>query len=121
VELPHDDVHEAVRAVRCRLKPHLPGNSVRKGREFIPTCIENRVARWVVEQGSKLFLAIPPEETRALLSEFREFAQAHNDDAVIVREARIRPFVRRLLELEFPHIVVLSEEELLPLEEPEAL
>ena len=38
----------------------------------------------------------------------------HAAAAVVVANARIRRFARKLIELEFPSMFVLSEEELLP-------
>ena len=37
---------------------------------------------------------------------------------LVVQYAELRPFLRRLVELEFPHLMAISQEELLPMDEP---
>jgi tetratricopeptide (TPR) repeat protein len=56
----------------------------------------------------KSFLAMPPKTAQALLAAFRAAHDGGVDQVVVVREARLRPFVRRLLAAEFPLVPVLS-------------
>ena len=114
VGLPHDDVHKAVQAVRLRLKPYLPGNGPQILRKQVPESVETRVARWLQAQDGKLYFSIPPEDTQDLLSTIRTYVEPFEKDiALVVRELRVRPFIRKLIELEFPNIMVMAEEECL--------
>jgi type III secretion protein V len=118
VGLPHDDVHEAVKAVRLRLKPHLPGNGSDAKRVFVPEYLEEKISSWIPAQDDIGSANIPPEETQYLMNEIREFVQRYDQDLVLVaRESEVRPFMRRLVQMEFPHIVVIAEEERLPPDE----
>ncbi|MCI0661599.1 MAG: hypothetical protein L0220_11040, partial [Acidobacteria bacterium] len=77
---------------------------------------ENEIKSWIWERDGKSFFAIPPEETQELLSAVRvAIDQEPQDKLALMTEAdTIRPFVRRLIELEFPRVDVLSSRELLP-------
>ena len=60
-------------------------------------------------------VTIQPEPPQRVLALVRRAAAVHPDSAaVVVANARIRRFARKLIELEFPSMFVLSEEELLP-------
>ncbi len=65
--------------------------------------------------GAYIFM-IPPEETQSLLSAVRDAVGEHDQNAlaIIAGDETIRPFVRRLIELEFPTVHVLSQREQRP-------
>ncbi len=109
-----DDISAVIRAVRLRLKRLLPGNSQTAHRLTLPSAIEDIITRWVWHEGDKTFFALPPEETQELLSRLREVMDTTDRDLVLVtHRAELRPFVRRLVEPEFPHLMVLAQEEVL--------
>lgn len=106
---------ETLRALRLRLKSQLPGNRENDRRITVPAEIEDLLSPWIWEQKEAPFLAIPPEETQALLAAVRELADADDRHAVLViARPPLRPFLRRLVEIEFPHMMVATREELMP-------
>ena len=65
---------------------------------------------------SESYLALEPEDTQRCLKLVREKINSRPDlkpVALLVENGAIRRFVRRLVELEFPYLFVLSREELL--------
>jgi flagellar biosynthesis component FlhA len=122
--LPHEDVHETVRAVRLHLKEHLFGNPDKlRGMTRVPApeSFELGVSKGIVLQDGTPFLDIRPEETQELMNEIRSVLQDYGQDVVlVVHDAMVRPFVRRLVALEFPRVYAMAEEELL-LEDDEAV
>jgi flagellar biosynthesis component FlhA len=114
VGLESDDVREAVRAIRLQLKENLPGNVKPAEQIKLPSKVEEELSRWLQHLDGKAFLALPPEETQEALSEIRELVGSNVRNAVLVTQSgELRPFVRRLVEIEFPDLMVLAEEELL--------
>ena len=65
-------------------------------------------------RAGKTFFAIEPEETQALLNAVRTAVdnRQHASLVIVSHALGIRPFVRRLIEVEFPKIKVLSVAEL---------
>jgi type III secretory pathway component EscV len=115
VGLAQDDVREVVRDVRLRLKRFLPGNSATATRVFCPESVERSLSNRVASQGGIQFLNIPPDEKSALLSEVREEVGPYEQDIVLIaRDPSIRPYLRELIEWEFPRTMVIAKEELLP-------
>jgi flagellar biosynthesis component FlhA len=113
--LPHDDVHDAVRNVRLQLAKQLPGNGSRAPRGYAPESFESGISPWIVTQDGRLYLDIPPQVTQALMAEIREFLQHQAPNVTLIaRDARIRPFMRQVVEIEFPRVFVIAEEELRP-------
>jgi tetratricopeptide (TPR) repeat protein len=114
VGLVREDVDAVVRHVRQSLKPYLPGNEPGAPCELIPDAIEQEIERWLWPQGEKLFFAIPPQDTQDLLSDIREIVPPVSEAprfVFITRSGRVRPFLRRLVELEFPHVMAIAEDE----------
>jgi len=103
-------------AVRMSLRETLPGND--------PSCLFLRLSdgfqvemrKWLADQDGKTFFAIPPEETQQMLAAVRDAVSGKvgNKWTLVVTDERIRPFTRRLFEIEFPYLNVLSSRELLP-------
>ncbi|MCI0338277.1 MAG: FHIPEP family type III secretion protein [Acidobacteria bacterium] len=110
-----DFVH-IVENVRMKLRDQLPGNDLSHKFLQLSPAFENEIKSWIWERDGKSFFAIPPEETQELLSAVRvAIDQEPQDKLALMTEAdTIRPFVRRLIELEFPRVDVLSSRELLP-------
>jgi tetratricopeptide (TPR) repeat protein len=108
------NVAEAVRDVRVRLKNGLPGNDMATRRAEFPPEIEDQMAKWVSREDGKAFFAASSEETHRLLSMLRDWMKSKDRNIVLVtRSSRLRPFIRQLVEAEFPDLMVLSQEELL--------
>jgi flagellar biosynthesis component FlhA len=117
--LPTDDIHADLRAARLRLKPHLPGNRPGDTRVEVPEAIEQAVGASIQTDGDARFLAMPPEEVQEQLSTLREVLHAHDPNAVLVtRDGQVRPFLRRLIAMEFPSVMVIADDELLPMPVP---
>jgi flagellar biosynthesis component FlhA len=111
------EIGDALLTVRRRLKGQLPGNQPQAMQLEIPGGVEDKIASSIMREGGKTFFAILPEDAQELLTEVRGIAATCDQRCVFVtRDARTRPFVRRLLELEFPDLMVIAREELLPQE-----
>jgi type III secretory pathway component EscV len=79
--------------------------------------VEDDIRRWVQEQDGKRFLAIPRSDMGRLarvINAVVERVPSGADDgvALVVRDAELRPFVRRLVERDLPFLPVLAEQEL---------
>lgn len=118
---PGPDIEEVaakvVEQVRLDLRATLPGN--RPGTRLIRLSagVEEDVRRWVREQDGKRFLAIPRGDTNTLASVVQALVEhvpsgADADVALIVRDAELRRFVRRLVAWDLPFLAVLAEREL---------
>jgi type III secretory pathway component EscV len=109
-----NDVIRVVEAVRLVLRDDLPGARDSRPILKLSPAFEEEVKRWIRQSDGKTFFAIPPENTQELLSAMRAGVTARNQSGLVIATATvgIRPFVRRLIELEFPRIMVLSSEEL---------
>ena len=62
-----------------------------------------------------------PEECQSLLSDIRnQIADygSYKKIALMVQSAEARPFLRELTELEFPDLMIISQEEVLPESNP---
>jgi len=57
-------------------------------------------------------LAMEPQSCQDALTAVRNHVESRHHAAIVVNNAEVRPFVRRLIELEFPDIPVLSWREL---------
>lgn len=111
------DVISLIEAARLRLKGELPANNASNATAqlfYLSTTFEAEVKRWLHDGDSGPFFAIPPEETQELLAAFREGVEDKKQATVVVVTCTegIRPFVARLIELEFPRVLVMSSDEL---------
>src|SRR5262249_22972405 len=64
--------------------------------------------------GSHAVLAMEPARCQTALSAIRNGASGDGEASILVDDPQLRPFVRRLVELEFPNLAVLSRPELQP-------
>jgi tetratricopeptide (TPR) repeat protein len=114
-ELKGNDLSEIVRAVRLRLKDSLPGNKPDVRRCELPLKWEEEIpAKWLRRENGQAFFTAPPAETHALLMDIRSLVDTYNGRfALVTRSSELRPFIRRLIEFEFPDLMALSREELL--------
>jgi flagellar biosynthesis component FlhA len=112
--LENDEIDHAVRHVRLRIKNDLPGNEPGAKLVSVPTEIESAVLRWVTTVDGRRFLAIPPEATQDLLAKVRALVSQDDPAVLLVTEREdVRAPLRRLIELEFPHVAVQWREETL--------
>jgi len=102
------DLHATVRR---RLKPHLPGNGPGYKRIRLPEPVEQLAMAGIHIDGDKTFFALPTDATQNLLAEIRSVVGDHTPAALIARSPRVRAFLRRLTQSEFPALVVLAEDE----------
>lgn len=109
-----DDPSQAVRAVRCRLKDLLPGNRREDKRVEVPLELETSIQAWLWHEEGKRFLAALPQDIQGWLEDISKLVDSASQDvALVVANAALRPALRRLVELELPSVMVLSQEELL--------
>lgn len=112
--LPTYEVPEAIRsleAVRGSLLGNTPDTPIyRLGKNFI-ALIESGIKR---DQDAAV-LAIEPEPTQdaltAVRNEVTNLSPTAKNPALFVDDWNLRSFVRKLVELEFPHLAVLSKRE----------
>lgn len=113
IGLPDDDVCEAVRMVRLRLKQFLPGNTPNMQRTNLPGETERMLERYWQHQDGKTFIAVPPDTVQDFLAEVRSLIDGNQENQVlVVQSSQLRPFIRRIVRFEFPKLIVLALEEL---------
>ena len=96
------------------VRPSLWGNSYAYAFHRLGDQITKDIAKSVrIEQGNK-FLAMLPEDCQEALARVRESLSSVTNVALVVEQPELRPLIRRLIELEWPHVPVLSRAELLP-------
>lgn len=110
------EIIRVIEAIRATLSDILPGNDKSYNVLTLSPTFEEEIKRWLQREEGKIFFAILPEQTQELLSAVRDFIGERNQErfVIVTQDADIRPFVRRLIELEFPRIMVLSSNELKP-------
>jgi hypothetical protein len=108
------DLISSVEEIRLAIKDQLPGNTSSFQFLCLSKEFEEAMSPWIWNQSGKVFLAIGPEDTQGLLNAVRVAVgdRQHSSLVVVSHAPGIRPFVRRLIELEFPRIRVLSFGEL---------
>jgi type III secretory pathway component EscV len=79
----------------------------------LPWPIEEKLIPWLSHDGGKRFFALPPKENQEALSGIRNMIGRNKENfALVTRSGELRPFIRRLVEFEFPDVMVLSQDEL---------
>jgi tetratricopeptide (TPR) repeat protein len=110
----HLTMVERLRALPA-VRPSLPGNKPDHRFLELGKGFATAVNRSIWRADSEPLLAMEPELTQDALQAVRTAVQELDGPvAVLVEDASLRPFVRRLVELEFPYLMVLSRQELLP-------
>lgn len=111
-----EDVVPAVEAARLALRDKLPGNE--PGNRFweLSAEFEQEIAQNLRQSGGRTFLALEPLPTQNLLSAVREALQGQPQwkTVLVTRGEGLRFYLRRLLEIEFPRVRILSFPELKP-------
>lgn len=99
------------------VRPLLPGNDGTYPLWALDPTIEAQLRAGVQTVDNIPYIALDPEETMRILALVRQRADSHpaqHGMAIVVADGEIRRFVRKLMELELPHVPVLSRDELLP-------
>ncbi|MFX0197421.1 MAG: FHIPEP family type III secretion protein [Candidatus Hodarchaeota archaeon] len=94
--------------------PKLPGNNDRHLFYSLGQDFEAMINESINRKDSQPVLVMEPEDVQDALSAVRAKLDSERNIALIVENVELRPFVRELIELEFPHIPVLSRQEWLP-------
>ena len=106
------DIVESIRALPL-FGPRLPGNEQKYAVLPFGPRYEAGIRRAIYESDSHAVLAMEPKRCQEALTALRNEAGVEDRHlALMVHDPALRPFVRRLIELEFPHIPVLSRLEL---------
>jgi tetratricopeptide (TPR) repeat protein len=104
-----------VEQVREKLAQVLPGADGSRPLVSVRHDIEDEIARWTQRRDGKEFIAVPGAklvELRRLVDE--QVASLEPGAALVVRPSGLRPFVRRVVELDHPAVAVLAFTELPP-------
>lgn len=94
------------------LRTKLPGNSNNYNLRRLGDDLEKMIRRCVYQSGSHTVLAMSPADCQNFLGAIRDVI-GEGRLALIVENTEARPFVRLLIELEFPDVPVLAQAELL--------
>jgi type III secretory pathway component EscV/tetratricopeptide (TPR) repeat protein len=89
----------------------LPGNEGQRSLLKLSARFETEIRRWLYGKDGRLMLAMEPERCQQALTAVRDRVN-NRSHALVVADGTLRPFVRRLVELEFPNLPVLSQTEL---------
>lgn len=96
------------------IRTSLWGNSAAYAFNRLGDQITKDIAKSVrIEQGNQ-FLAMLPEDCQEALARVRDNLSPGKNVALVVEQSELRPLIRRLIELEWPNVPVLSMAELLP-------
>ncbi|QIG47204.1 tetratricopeptide repeat protein [Nordella sp. HKS 07] len=105
------DIVEAIRSL-SGIRSRLPGNDASHAIHPLGRHFEAEIADSIYRNPSSAVLALEPQRCRDALSAIRTVVQPNAQTVILVEAATLRPFVRRLVEFEFPDICVLSRHEL---------
>lgn len=115
-----EDTVTMTERVRHALAPQITARALR-GRDALPVLrvaheIEQAFLRGIQRTAAGAYLSLAPADSGAVLSSVRRHLGAtevaSKDVAILVTEVQIRPFIRRLVSLEFPELCVLSSQDL---------
>ncbi len=110
----HDDVHIDVREARLALKPYLPGNK----EATTKVDLDNGLKGWIINnlkiKNNKYYFTATPNDTQDWLNNFREFISEHGQEKIIVVDDNdARPFLKKVIQLEYPSLVVMAQDEVM--------
>ena len=81
---------------------------------LLDPAIEEAVRDAIQRTATGSYLALPPAEARDILEAFKMECRPEEGPAIVLTQADVRRFVRRLVEVELPDVTVLSYQELAP-------
>ena len=96
------------------LRRLLPGNQPSDQKLPLPRDWEQTLGAAYREESGDARLALTPEQANRLLTDVRETTRPAPGVVLLVDRAELRPFVRRLVQGEFPDLMVLASDEQLP-------
>ena len=105
------DMVEQLRSLP-QIAPRLPGNAAGTQLISMGADFERRILEGVHRDGSHVVLAMLPDSCQATLGEVRDRLTDQRHATLVVESAPARPFVRKLIEMEWPNVPVLSRHEL---------
>ena len=92
-------------------RKNLPGNDLQHAYLRLGTRFETEIRHALYERDGRLILAMEPKRCQDALATVRNHVKGRSL-GLVVDDATLRPFVRKLVELEFPDLHVLSRAEL---------
>jgi tetratricopeptide (TPR) repeat protein len=96
-----------------QVRASLPGNWDSFQYYRLSAAAESLIEAMLDNSGPQPVLAMEPEPCQTALTQVREFVNVRQRFfAIVTRKTYLRPLIRRLVELEFPHLWILSEEEM---------
>jgi flagellar biosynthesis component FlhA len=113
-----DDVHIDVREARLALKPYLPGNT----KDIKTLLLDNNLRSWIIDnlkiKNNKYYFTATPNDTQDWLNNFRDLIATYQQEIIIVIDDNdARPFLKKVIQLEFPAIPVMAQNEFMTDEE----
>jgi flagellar biosynthesis component FlhA len=108
------DLTEIVEEIRFRQKEMLPRNGPGTERIELSTEFEATVSQWLQANAPGRVFAVTPRVKSLLLDELRNKVDSAKSyrTAIVVRDFRLRPYVARLVAVDYPMLTVLAEREL---------
>jgi flagellar biosynthesis component FlhA len=116
--LASDDIHHLTRLVRLQIRHQLPSNTPGTIRVPIPLVEEQKL--FTITDGRALFIASPQQKHEFLVwlrDQLQELQTDPFNIVLVTPNPEPRPLLRRLIEPEFPDLMVLSQEEILEFSE----
>jgi tetratricopeptide (TPR) repeat protein len=116
--LASDDIYHLTQLVRLELRQHLPGNAPGTIRVPIPLAEEQTLFTLIGDHA--IFIASPQQKHEFLVwlrDQLQELQADLFKTVLVTPNPASRPLLRRLIEPEFPDLMVLSQEEVLEFSE----
>ncbi len=113
IHLEVDNIDQALVDVRLALKANLPGNQLNDERRLLPQNLEEWFFEWLERDGDKQFLAADPQSVQSWLNQFQDWLGEINSPNVVlqVRDSGLRPYIHKLIHIEYPRLMVIAEAE----------
>lgn len=112
----HTEANELIQHIRMDLLIELPVNTSNLQAFILPSETEKNIRKELMTEQGKTFLAMLPENCQEALAEIREIVQTGQDLQslmLLTNDTQLRVHLRKLMELEFPNILVAAKEEIL--------
>ncbi len=100
--------------IRLAVKGDLPVNTLKLNHIGLPADAERLITESLTTEDGKIFLTMKPEDCQEALASIREVvesSQLPDTTALIVNNQALRYHVKKLVELEFPTLIVASPNE----------
>ncbi|MCR9016941.1 FHIPEP family type III secretion protein [Aquiflexum gelatinilyticum] len=107
-----EEIIESLR-IKNSIKKRLPGNDLMETASWLGPRFEEVLKENLKFTGKFHYLALEPQLCQNLLLSFRDGVLAQNPKIVIVTDHKIRIHLKKLIELEFPDLLVMSQREII--------